>query len=365
MTIFVNTLKRIFRNKIQVFFVLLFPLAFMSLGFIHEEQNVKAAIIDKDRTALTEDLARSLQSKADMRTVDEDEIEDKLMMLKVDYVVVIEKGFTDNVIAGRDGGISSYSVQESNMSQPVSALVNQWIGHAKTIAGAVKHEPEAFYKAFESYDQHGALQLSHRLVLDPEAAKTRAVIGYLVISMLYTSLVVGLHIIMSRANHTLYRTMAAPVRMRSYMLQTIGAFIMVSALQITLVMLLLKWVYGLYMDGSAWTLYLLLLLFSLVSVSFGVVISSFSKNMIQACLIGICLIAPFAMLGGAYFPLDWAPEIMRTMGQFTPVSWMMGGVEKLLQGQSLGAIVKEMSIIVLFAAIFFLLGALRRADIAK
>lgn len=365
MTIFINTLKRIFRNKIQMLFVLLFPLAFMSFGFIHEEHNVKVAIIDKDRTALTEGLAGSLQSKAVMRTVREDEIEDKLMALKVDYVLVIDQGFTDKVIAGRDGGIASYSVQESNISEPIGAFVNQWVSHAKTIAGAVKHESSAFYEAFDSYERQGALQLSPRLVVDPKAAQTRSVVGYLVISMLYTSLVIGLHIIMSRANHTLYRTMAAPVRMRSYMLQTIGAFIVVSALQITLVMLLLKWVYGLYMDGSAWTLYLLLLLFSLVSVSFGVAISYFSRNMIQACLIGMCSIAPLAMLGGAYFPLDWAPEIMRTLGRFTPVSWMMAGVEKLLQGQSLGSIGKEMSVIVLFAAIFFLLGGLRKADIAK
>jgi ABC-2 type transport system permease protein len=365
LTIFKNNVKRIFLNKVQLFFIILFPIAFMMLGFIGQNQTVKVAILDKDQTKLTSDLVKNIQSKAEIRKVKENEITKQLKEIKVDYVLVIQKGFTEGVIHGEGGGIEGYSVKESNFSKPVSTFLEQWIGHAKSISEAVHHDQNAFYTMFTNYDQHGSLQIEKKLVINPGATRTRSVLGYVIIAMLYTSLVVGLHIILNKNNHTLYRTLAAPITIKRYMVQTICSFLFISFIQITFVMMLLKFVFRLYMGTSFFTLYLLLLIFALVSVSFGVAISSVSKNVIQACLIGICLIGPMAMLGGAYFPLDWAPEIIKTLSHFTPVSWVINGVEMLLYGQSLHATIKEMSILILFAMIFFLLGTLRKVDISK
>jgi ABC-2 type transport system permease protein len=337
----------------------------MSLGFIGQEQAVKVAVIDKDQTKFTADLIRNLKTKAEIRHVKEKEITNDLKTLKVDYVVVIEKEFTANFIHGKDEGITSYSVKESNFSKPVSAFLEQWLNHAKLVAKAVGHNPDSFYQEFTNYDQHGAIQLEHKLAVNEGAERTRSVLGYLIISMLYTSLVVGLFIIMNKNNHTLYRTLAAPVKIRTYMLQITGSFLFVSFIQISFVLLILKWVYKLYLGSAGLSIFVLLLLFSLVSVSFGVAISSISKNIVQACLIGICLIAPLAMLGGAYFPLEFAPDIIKTLSNFTPVSWVINGIEKLLQGQSLASLGKEVVILIMFSLIFFLLGTFRKADIAK
>ncbi|MFJ7724947.1 ABC transporter permease [Neobacillus sp. NPDC097160] len=365
MTIFVNTLKRIFRNKVQIFFILLFPLAFMSLGFIGQEQTVKVAVIDHDHTKFTADLVRNLKTKAEIRDVKEENISNDLKILKVDYVVVIEKGFTDDLIQGKDGGITSYSVKESNFSKPVSAFLEQWLNHAKMVVEAAQHNPDSFYTEFTNYDQHGAIQLDHKLAVNEGAERTRSVLGYLIISMLYTSLIVGLFIIFNKNNHTLYRTLTAPVKIKTYMLQIVSSFLCVSFIQISFVLLILKYVYKLYLGSAGFSIFVLLLLFSLVTVSFGVAISSISKNIIQACLIGICLVAPLAMLGGAYFPLEFAPDIIKTLSNFTPVSWVITGIEKLLQGQSLFALGKEVLILIVFSFIFFLLGTFRKADIAK
>ncbi|WP_066070072.1 ABC transporter permease [Neobacillus soli] len=365
MTIFINTLKRIFRNKVQIFFILLFPLAFMTLGFIGQEPAVKVAIIDKDHTKFTADLVRNLKTKAEIRNIKEGKINDDLKTLKVDYVVVIEKGFTDGLIHGKDEGITSYSVKESNFSKPVSAFLEQWLNHAKMVAEKVQHNPDSFYTEFTNYDQLGAIQLVHKLAVNEGAERTKSVLGYLIISMLYTSLIVGLFIIFNKNNHTLYRTLTAPVKIRTYMLQITGSFLFVSFIQITFVLLIIKYVYKLYLGSAGFSIFVLLLLFSLVTVAFGVAISSISKNIIQACLIGICLVAPLAMLGGAYFPLEFAPDIIKTLSNFTPVSWVITGIEKLLQGQSLFSLGKELLILILFAIIFFLLGTFRKADIAK
>ncbi|GAA0335204.1 hypothetical protein GCM10008967_27560 [Bacillus carboniphilus] len=365
MSILLFTLKRILRNKVQLFFILLFPFAFMSFGFIGEQPSIKVAVIDKDQTPFTERLKDGLEQRAKIRHVEEEHMEEKLLSLRIDYIIVIDNGFTDKVIRGEGGGITSYSVKESNFSVPVRIFLEQWIGHAKAIAKAVDNEPESFYKEFEEYDETGALKIQEELVADPGISRTRTVMGYLIISVLYTSIIVGLYIILNKNNHTLIRTLAAPISLKSYMFQTVSSFILISIIQMTLVLLVLKWVYKLYLGDSALSIYLMLTLFSLVSVSFGVAISSFSKNITQACLIGVGVMAPMAMLGGAYFPLDYAPESLQTVSQFTPVSWVLTGIEKLLQGESITSLGKEMGILLLFAVIFFLLGTFRKVDIAK
>lgn len=365
MTIFLNTLKRIFRNKIQLFFILLFPLAFMSLGFLGQEPTVKIAIIDQDRTELTSMLIKNLQQRADRIPINEEKINEKLKSLTVDYVLKIDKGFTEKLIAGINGGITSYTVKESNASQPISTYIEQWIRHAKAIGSGTKHDKQTFYSEFKQYDEHGTLGLKNKLLVNPGVKRTKAALGYLIISMLYTSLIVGLHLMLNKNNHTLSRTLAAPIKIRNYMIQTVGSFIFISFIQITFVIFMLKNVYQLYMGHSVWSIYLLLLLFTFVSVSFGVAISSVSKNIVQACMIGICLISPMAMLGGAYFPLDWAPDMIKIIGQFSPVSWVIEGINKLLEGQTITDLGKEIMIICLFAVIFFLIGTLKKSNISN
>lgn len=365
MSIFKHTIKRIFRNKIQLIFIILFPLAYMSLGLIDDQRPLKAAIIDHDQTELTERLIHGLETMAEMMAVKEEDIERELKALKVDYVLVIDQGFTERLIQGESGGLSEYAVKESNLSRPLSFYLRQWVDQAGTIAAVAGHQSEAFYASYKQYEERGPLKLDSRPIENQQEEKSRKVLGFLVIPMLYTSLIAGLQILSNRNNHTLYRTLAAPVRIRSYMLQMIGSFLAVALIQLTFAMLVLKWGYRVPMNDSEWGIYALLILFSVAAVSFGVAVSSISKSILQACLIGICLIEPISMLGGAYGPLDWAPDVVKTISQFTPVYWVMDGIDQLLHGQSLLGLGKEAVMIILFAVIFFLFGTIRKTDIAK
>src|SRR5690554_4124049 len=100
MTIFQNNVRRIFRSKLQFFFIILFPLLFMQISNLIDEptNQVRVAIIDRDQSPLTTALMRNLKSKVNLLPVEESHIEKQLMSLKLDYVLVIPHGFTDSVI---------------------------------------------------------------------------------------------------------------------------------------------------------------------------------------------------------------------------------------------------------------------------
>jgi ABC-2 type transport system permease protein len=364
-TILRTQLKRIFRGKLQLFFIVLLPLFFMSFAFIEQEYTTIVAVIDKDQTRLTALLKQSLASKAKMLSVSEAEMEEKLAEMKLDYVLVIEKGFTDALIRGEGGKVKGVSIAESNLSEPVHAYLEQWLRHASTLARGAGHQAGTFYTALERYAGEPRIGVKSVQLSDEGASTTLRVMGFMVLAMMCTSVFTALKIVQDKNNHTLIRTMMAPVPLRSYMAQTIASFLLVSLVQITVVLLLLRYGLRLYMGESVFHFFVLMAVFSLVSVSLGILVSSFSRNIVQAALFGFCVIPPLGMLGGAYFPLDWAPEIIKILSQFDPVTWMMQGAERLLHDQPLAAIGREISVLLLFAAVFFLLGTVRKTDIAK
>ena len=54
MVIFRNNLQRLWSNKMQLVFVLLFPIVFMLMGTVQTNSGIKVVLLDQDQTALTQ-----------------------------------------------------------------------------------------------------------------------------------------------------------------------------------------------------------------------------------------------------------------------------------------------------------------------
>ncbi len=69
-----------------------------------------------------------------------------------------------------------------------------------------------------------------------------------------------------------------------------------------------------------------------------------------------------ALLGGCLFSADFFPPLMRTVSYFIPHTWaMMAYQDLLVRGQGLAQVLPEIGMLLLFAAIFFVIGV-RRFD---
>jgi ABC-2 type transport system permease protein len=69
-----------------------------------------------------------------------------------------------------------------------------------------------------------------------------------------------------------------------------------------------------------------------------------------------------ALLGGCLFSSDFFPPLLRTVSYFIPHTWaMMAYQDLLVRGQGLAQVLPEIGMLLLFAAIFFVVGV-RRFD---
>ena len=107
-------------------------------------------------------------------------------------------------------------------------------------------------------------------------------------------------------------------------------------------------------------LVLIMLAFALCVTALSFALGSFVRDETQAAgltnLLGISL----AALGGAWWPLEIVPDLMRTVGHISPVAWAMDGyISLIFENGDLGTVYPSILILLAAAAVFFVFGIRR------
>lgn len=367
MIIFLNNIKRILRDRGNFISMLLVPVFFITMVVVFNGKGssmARVGITDYDQTELTRIFIESLEERSQIYIVEEKEIEKRLINSKIDYGIIIPPGFTRGIMDQRDVKLEGYRILESEVAIPTIFYANNFVDGIKTVAAASRNEAE-FYQGVDYY-LRGSLKIDHITLEDNSKPRgiTLAGMGFLVMSMLFFSSFTANMILEDRKNRILYRVLASPIEVKGYMLENLLSFLCVSQIQIAAVFIMMRVIFNMNLGPSLLNLYIVLSVFSLVCVSFGVALTSLGKDSRQASIMASFLITPMAMLGGSFWPREIMPEFLQKVGYFVPVTWVLKGAEKVLFGGTLLDAKIELLILFLFAVIFFLLGTWRKADIS-
>jgi ABC-2 type transport system permease protein len=71
------------------------------------------------------------------------------------------------------------------------------------------------------------------------------------------------------------------------------------------------------------------------------------------------IITPSCMLAGCFWPIGVMPEYLQKFANFLPQKWALDAMRKLQTEGNLGSITMEITILLAFAAAFFLIAAYR------
>ena len=367
MTVFLNNIKRIFRKKLNIVVLLIAPIILTSFVMTssNEKSTLRIGIIDNDKTEFTELLTSNLKSKYEIIPIKKDEIQRKLINSTIEYAIVINKGFTDDIISGRDAVIESYNIKETNTSQPLKLYINNFISSSKNIASAAAGSSEKFYKGIDEY-KNGSFTAEYKTFEVNTSTKNMTLnsLGLLVMCMLFLSSFATSIILEDKRSKTFYRMLAAPLTAASYRLQSILSFMAVSAIQIIVIFGFIKFVFKGDLGPSIINMFIIFFVFSVVCVSLGVAITSVSKDSGQAGAISTLVNVPITMLGGCYWPREIMPDMLKRISNFVPTTWALNGAEKVINGGSILDASTEIGIMLLFALVFFLLSSWKKTDIA-
>jgi ABC-2 type transport system permease protein len=159
---------------------------------------------------------------------------------------------------------------------------------------------------------------------------------------------------------TLRRLLTTPTRAATFLLGSITGQLSHAIIQMTLLLIFAIFVMGVNWDRDPVALVVLLLVFAISSIAFGIMLGAFAKTEGQASTLSIALGMTMALLGGCWYPGELFPEAAQLVTKFFPTGWAMQGMTDIvIRGQGLIDVLPAIGVLLAFAVVFFTIGVWR------
>lgn len=356
-------LRTIFRKRSNLIFYLGLPLIGVLISLMlysHSgETALRVGVVNADgNEPIAADTAQFLKQlgKIQISEVKEQELKDQLAAGKLDSGLVISSGFSQSVLSGHPQSLTVMSVKGAQVTASMKSMLNEYISNLVLLSKAADGDLLKFQKLYDDYKKP-VLQVTSRSVNDASVKKqmTYQSIGFLIMFMMMSAVNLSELILKNREDRTFFRMISSPISSRTYVLSNIIVNFIVMVAQVVITLFFMQNVFN--VDPGLPLSYLagLMLLFSLVSVSLSLVIVAFSKNTNVSGAMQNLIVVPTCLLAGCFFPADIMPPAIRKVADFLPQHWLIQSIEQLQNGGDLSNIWFNLSVMVAFIVVFFLI----------
>jgi ABC-2 type transport system permease protein len=133
-------------------------------------------------------------------------------------------------------------------------------------------------------------------------------------------LMTGLAMTRERERGTFENLLATPATPLEVMTGKIAPYILIGLIQVSLILLAARWIFGVPMLGNLWLLYAVVLLFICANLTLGITFSSLAQNQLQAMQMTFFFFLPSILLSGFMFPFRGMPEWAQVVGNVLPLT---------------------------------------------
>lgn len=361
-----NNIKVTFRKKGNIIVYIFLPLVGILLSLvIHSTSDVstlRLGFADHDRGTAAQELKDKLDATEDFSVidVDEDEINEKLLDFELDAVVVVPGGYTESILSGDAAAIEIVSLKGKEATAWVEQLVYRHSSSMSLLSAASGGDPAAFDRLLSqirnSNVEFNVLSAEDR---STDKAMTRTSLGFLVMFILLGSGFTSMIVLREKRDRTYHRVCSAPVSSKQYILANTLTGLIICMIQIIMIQLAMKFIFGIDTGISDIHMFIILLMFALVAVGMGLLITAFSSSSYMAGTLSTLVLTPTCMLGGCYWDPELMPDFMQKIGYFTPQRWVMEAIREMQDGVTFESITLNLLVLAAFALAFMLIAAFK------
>lgn len=367
MTIFNQAIRRIAMNKMRLLILLIIPLLFIMMFAMQEDRSLTIGVVDQDKSILSDRLIAELADlhQVKVERLEESAVYSQTISYQIDYTLIIREGFESRIRMGEQPLVQEFYLNGKNHILVVQHEVERSIQAMIDLAAGVGNDNDRFHAVFEQYGS-SVSNVSDGIDDGKVQSQERVALGFLVQFMLYTSVITAGVVSEDKRSGVFYRVFYAPVSLRRYLLENMAAFLLIGIVQVAIILSLLATVFKMNFGGNLSLLFLLFVLFSLVCVSLGLWIVSLFQKPMTAYITIVFITTPLVMLGGCYWTKDSMPELFQRIALFIPTTWVMDGVDRILQGvNGIADLTLEMVILLLFSCLFLAAGIFKKVDVSR
>jgi ABC-2 type transport system permease protein len=319
-------------------------------------KNLPTSVISADNTLFTRSLIQSLKNSEYFaisdKPVDEKEAHKLLQTGQSQFVVTIPVDFTRKLLRKERPSvlIEIDATDPAATSNAISAILN-------LNQGGLDHDLKGAVAYLKTPDPFFEIQI-HRNY-NPEIITQYNIVPALmgVILTMTMIMMTGIAITRERERGTMENLLATPVHPLEVMIGKIVPYIAVGYIQVSIVLLAAKYVFGVPLEGSIILLLFCTMAFVCASLSVGIMFSTLAKNQLQAMQMTFFFFLPSILLSGFMFPFRGMPNWAQVLGEMLPLTHFLRIVRGiLLKGNGINEVAMEIFWLLLFMGVVILLG---------
>jgi len=340
----------IFRDIRTILIIIGIPIIqIMIIGFAirTELKNVEVAVYDPSHDISTERIINRLGASEYFHIAavlkSPDEVEEVFKKGKIGLIVVFGDKFNEKLYHTGDASVQLIiDGTDPNQGSMVAAYTSSII---------------ADYQRELMLDMQVPFQIvpTVRMLYNPEMRSAYNFVPGLMgmIFLLICAMMTSVAIVREKETGTMEVLLASPVKPIYIVVAKMVPYFLISWLIFILILLMSVFVLKVPITGSLVWLNVFSLVFIVVSLSLGLLISTIAARQVEAMMAsGLGLMMPVIILSGFIFPIESIPRVLQWFTCIIPARWYISGVRKLMiEGVSMRYVVKELAILVGMATV--------------
>lgn len=317
----------------------------------NDPKGLPTALLYADQSATTRSIVAALSNTGyfhfERIVTSEAEADSLLRDGKVQFVVTIPSDFTRRLVRGE----SAQVLVEADATDPATTG-NALAAVDQAITNALKHDFDGPLAARAATRSPVEVVLHRRY--NPEGlTRYNVVPGLLGVVLTMTMVMMtALAVTRERERGTMENLLAMPVRPVEVMMAKIAPYIIIGCVQVTVVLILARLLFGVPIVGSVFHLALATFIFITVNLAVGFTFSTVAQNQLQAMQMSFFFLLPSILLSGFAFPFRGMPEWAQWLGEMLPTTHFLRIVRGvMLKGANLQDFAGEMLALLVILAI--------------
>ena len=377
-----NDLKRFLKDKAALFFAIILPIIFTlfmgtAFGNMTTTQKIPVGIADNDKSSLTTAMVKQVEADTtlNLTRMSEESLKENIRSQKLSVGLIIPKGFSQKAAVGEKAQIFIVKLPSSNDYLTVTqTLISKFTNEkVKDVAYELYTQKlneksnltgDQFNNKFQKELKTSIVSIDEKKLIGEGLKNTNAPnakvsfsIGFLIMFVMFSLLLGAGEILEEKKNFTWYRLISTPSSTYSIMLGKILGLFFQGGFQILILVLFGKFILGVGWGKSIFLTALLMGVFLLSIISFGIFLSTVLRTNAQVNSIVPLLVVSTSMLGGCYWPTEITPKFMQMLGKTTPQYWAIKGLDNLVvYNMGLSSIIVSLVFLTGFGVLFAMLG---------
>ena len=273
----------------------------------------------------------------------------------VSFVVTVPSDFARRVERGDHPQI----LIEADATDP--SVASGAISTLGTVAAqALLREQSA--EALAARQSTAALEVVVHQLYNPEGITQYNIVPGLLGVILQLTMVMMTSMALTRETErgTMENLLAMPASPLEIMLGKVLPFLVVGGVQVVVVLVAAKSLFGVPFVGSLWLLLISILIFVLALVLLGYAFSTLARTQMQAMQLTFFFFLPSLLLSGFMFPFRGMPAWAQALGEIFPLTHFLRIIRAvMLKGADLQGVATPLAALMIFVAVYMLLALMR------